>query len=251
MSNLSKILLAQADYFRSTDNYIMKEAIDISIDDPSASEEILEVAASACNDMAEYLEKSADAISESEAPDGELTLNRLEEIAVLASEFDKSDDPLLKKQASVLDEILLTIGAPSNAYSNAKRAQDDEIDKIRNKIREKERDPYKFVKEEHDKQNDVEKIKSAIKNVVKQYRPQEAALSTRTCPDHPGAQIMRVGEDTYQCELDKGIYNYVAGFTTMKGNKVPGADVSGQTSSLFDRSNEVTSFDTRESKLNS
>ena len=90
----------------------------------------------------------------------------------------------------------------------------------------------------------------AIDNSIKEYRPLEAPLSTRTCPDHPGAQIARVGEDTYQCSLDKKVYNYKGGFTTMKGNVIPGGDVSAQTQALGDRAIEHMSFDTRESKLN-
>ena len=249
MSDLSKILLAQAKYFRGTENYIIKEALDVYVE--NEEDEVIELAVNACNDIAEYLEKTADALSVTNDVNEGLTEEKLEEIAILANEFDKSGDPLLQKQASVIDEILLTVGAPSGAFANAKRAQDDEIDKIRNKIREKEKNPYTFVKEEHDKQNNVDGARKAIDNAVKAYRPQEASLSTRTCPDHPGAQTMRVGVDTYQCELDKGIYNYTTGFTTMKGNKVPGSDVSGQTSSMFDRPNEITSFDTREAKLNS
>jgi hypothetical protein len=62
--------------------------------------------------------------------------------------------------------------------------------------------------------------------------------------------MARIGEATYQCSLDKQVYNYQGGFKTMKGSTVPGGDVSGQTQALNDRPQEHMSFDTRESKLN-
>lgn len=182
----------------------------------------------------------------------ELTLENLEEMAILATEFDKSGDPLLQKQASVLDEILLTIGASKNQVAQAKKAQDLEVSKIKAKQAEKEEfDPYRRAKLEHDKQNRVEEAKKDIQNKVKEYRPNEAALQTRTCPDHPGAQMARTGENMFQCSLDKKVYNYQSGYTTMKGNRVPGGDVANQTQSLNNIPNEFTSFDNRESKLNS
>ena len=176
--------------------------------------------------------------------------NVLEDLVVLATEFDKSGDPYLQKQASVLDEILRTIGSSREAVANAKKAYDEEIERIREKAKKDVPDPYTMVKAEHDKQNGVEEAKKAIDAAVKEYKPLEAPLSTRTCPDHPGAQLGRIAENTYQCSLDKGIYNFQSGFTSMKGNKIPGGDVSSQTQALHDRPNEFTSFDTRESKLN-
>ncbi len=192
---------------------------------------------------------------------GEYTLDKyslissksLEEMTILASEFDKSGDPLLQKQAAVLDEILLTIGANKKTVSEAKSAQDLEVAKIkaaRDESEPKSKDPYTMVKAEHDKQNRVEEARKMIADKVKEYRPLEAPLMTRTCPDHPGAQMSRIAEGTFQCSLDKGIYNYQSGFTTMKGNRIPGGDVSNQTQALHDRPNEFTSFDSRESKLN-
>lgn len=185
------------------------------------------------------------------ADDGALTPEALDEMAVLASEFDASGDPLLMKQAALLDEILLTIGAPHGVVAAAKRAQDNEVAKIKNKNKTETVDLYKFVKEEHDKQNRVVEAVKAINDKVKEYRPLEAAMSTRSCPDHPGAQLGRIGENIYQCSMDKGVYDFQAGFTTMKGNKVPGGDVSTQTQALEEQPNEMMSFDSRESRLNS
>ncbi|TXG77351.1 hypothetical protein E6Q11_02930 [Candidatus Dojkabacteria bacterium] len=180
-----------------------------------------------------------------------VTPESLAEMVAIASEFDKSGDPLLMKQAAVLDEILLTIGAQRAAVAAAKRAQDEEIARLKAEAAKEEnkKDPYTVAKKFHDKDNHVAEAQEAI-NKIKEYRPMEAPLNTRTCPDHPGAQMARIAEGTYQCSLDKGIYNYENGYTTMKGNKIPGGDVSNQTQSLYDRPNEFTSFETRESKLN-
>lgn len=185
--------------------------------------------------------------------DALVTPESLAEMAAIAAEFDKSGDPLLMKQAAVLDEILLTIGAQKAAAAAARRAQDEEIARLKALAADKEdggkKDPYTVAKKFHDKDNHVAEAQAAI-DKVKEYRPMEAPLNTRTCPDHPGAQMARIAEHTYQCSLDKGIYNYESGYTTMKGNKIPGGDVSNQTQALYDRPNEFTSFETRESKLN-
>lgn len=178
-----------------------------------------------------------------------ITINNLQAMAILASEFDKSDDPLLMKQAALLDEILLTIGAQKTAVMAARRAQDEEISRLKALAETKEKDPYTLSKEVHDKSNNVVEAQKAI-DKIKEYRPMEAPLNTRTCPDHPGAQMARIAEHTYQCSLDKSVYNYDTGYTTMKGNNVPGGNVSNQTQSLHDRPNEFTSFETRENKLN-
>lgn len=179
-----------------------------------------------------------------------VTPESLAEMVAIASEFDKTNDPLLMKQAAVLDEILLTIGAHKETVAAIRRSQDEEIARLKSEAAEsKEKDPYTLAKKVHDKSNHVAEGQAAIQK-IKDYRPMEAPLNTRTCPDHPGAQMARVAEGTWQCSLDKGIYNYENGYTTMKGNKIPGGDVSNQTQALYDRPNEFTSFETRESKLN-
>lgn len=180
----------------------------------------------------------------------ELTPEKLASLATLASELDKTGDPVLVRQASVLDEILLTIGASKSQVAALKAAQDEEIKKIKAQAESKLEDPYVIAKQLLDKYNNIDEAKKAL-NGIKTYRPMEAPLNTRTCPDHPGAQMSRVSEGTYQCSLDKGIYNYYGGYTTLNGNHVPGGTVSNQTQSLFDRPNEFTSFETREGKLNS
>lgn len=181
----------------------------------------------------------------------ELSVSSLEEMAAIAEEFDKSGDPLLVRQASVLDQILLTLAAPKNAKEVFKLSEDKEIERLRAKYHQEDMARvYKRPKEELDKDIKVADAVKAINDSIKEYRPLEAPLSTRTCPDHPGAQVCRIGDSTYQCEMDGKIYNYNEGFTTMKGNKVPGGEISNQTLGLNDQPKGHMGFDTRESKLN-
>lgn len=208
--------------------------------------EALTVASTALNDAVDVLNGVT-----SEWDDEEFTEETLGEIAALASKFDSSGNSLLMKQASVLDQILLTIAAPKGAKEEFLKTQDAEIEKLRAKFREESlHSCYSKAKEESDKDIKVAEMAKAIDKGVKEYRPMEAPLSTRTCPDHPGAQVMRIADSVYQCDLDKQIYNYQSGFTTMRGNQVPGGDVSGQTQSANDREVARTIFDTRESRLN-
>lgn len=202
---------------------------------------------SACKTITDF-KKSSDIGSVEDQAESLVTPESLTDIATIASEFDKTGDPVFMKQAAVLDEILLTIGAHKKVVAAIRRAQDEEITRLKAEAAES-KDPYTLSKKVHDKSNNVAEAQAAIQK-IKEYRPMEAPLNTRTCPDHPGAQMARVAESTWQCSLDKGIYNYENGYTTMKGNKVPGGDVSNQTQALHDRPNEFTSFETRESKLN-
>lgn len=180
----------------------------------------------------------------------ELDEESLDEMAQLAEAFVQSGDELLQKQASVIDQILLTIGTPQGAVAKVKAAQDEEIAKIREKYNGIARDKaYKEPKEKLDKINRAADSIKSIEENIKTYRPQEYPLLTRHCPDHPGTGLARVAEATYQCPLDKAIYNYQQGFTLMNGDKVPGGDVVGQTS-IGDKVNMDNIFDTRESKIN-
>lgn len=204
-------------------------------------------------DTVGHLASAIKQLQELKPQPSQLTPERIAEMGALASEFEKTGDPVLMKQAELIDEILLTIGTPQGAFATAKQAQDIEVSRIKERNKrddDKSRNPYTMVKAELDKQNNVEETRKMIAEKVKDYRPMEAPLNTRSCPDHPGAQMSRVAEHVFQCALDKAIYNYETGYTTMKGNKVPGGDVANQTQALFDRPNEFTSFDTRESKLN-
>lgn len=181
---------------------------------------------------------------------GKLEEKDIDEIAALAEEFDKSGDEYLQKQASVLDQILINFNQLSGI--KAKEAQDKEIEKIREKYRsealeEKYKEPSETLERDIQAANTVK----AIDKQVKDFRPLENTLSSRTCPDHPGAQISRVGDDIYQCSMDGKIYNWKEGFTTNNGNKIPGTSINEQTRALGDRALEQMSFSTRENVLDS
>jgi hypothetical protein len=191
-----------------------------------------------------------------------LFANKYEELAEFATALDMSGDEELQKkaawidefltlEASVMEQLLINKGVAKTHDQVAKEAQEEEIARLRKEHREKSLErPYKTPAEEHERDIKAAEAAKAIKDSIKEYRPMETALSTRYCPDHPGTSVIRVADDTYQCPLDKGIYNYREGFTTMKGSKVPGTDVHHQTQALGDRRLEPTHFDTRETRLN-
>lgn len=164
----------------------------------------------------------------------------LDEIAKLAGVFDKSEDEKLHKVASVMDELLLTIAVDPDWSKSFKAAQKKQIDDLKRK--------YQDVKESLDKVLAVEDTKKAITD-SKYYevkRPLEAPLSQRACPDHQ-TPMSRVGEDTFQCPLDKKIYNWREGFTTEKGAKIPGGGVEEQTK--INTHQPHTIFDNREDRM--
>lgn len=233
---ISEMLIAIASWLESPDNEAMLIA--------EYDDDCLNIVASSCVEAAALLKITAEAVDSIEPPEeSNLTPESIDELAHIANAFDASGDPALMKQASVIDELLLTIASPPNALAMAKLSEDNRIDELKKKYN----DPSESLRESN-KTADSEK---AIKNspMTKEYRIMEAPLSTRTCPDHPGSQIARVGEHMWQCELDKKIYNYDSGFTLNNGSKVPGGDVSNQTKGLNESSHTI--FDTREQRLGS
>lgn len=183
------------------------------------------------------------------ATDQELNENQMNAIAHVATDFEESQDPVLVKQASVLDELLLTLSAPKDYISNYKKAEQDEIDKLiaKNRAASSEK-VYKDVKKSLDEQN---KVADTAKQVdkMKQYRPLEASLSTRYCPEHPGFPVQFIGNNMSKCSVDGKVYNWTTGFDTMKGNKVPGGGVEYQTPDYGATQDGQMMFDTRDSLM--
>lgn len=205
-----------------------------------ADEKCMQVVAESCILAAELLKKAADEVNILEPPaESTITPESIEETAALAAALDATNDPQLKKMASVLDELLLTIAAPP--LSERKAATNDRAEELHKK--------YHGVREQLHEYNKIGISEKAIEksNFTKDYRILEAPLSTRYCPDHPGAQIARVGEHVYQCELDKKTYNFETGFELSNGSKVPGGDVAQQTQGLEIPFHAI--FDTREGRL--
>ncbi len=193
---------------------------------------------------AALLKTAAEEVQEVEPlPDSLITSDSIQDIANLAAALDSSGDPDLKKQASVLDELLLSIAAPPNASETIKKLQDNRLEELQKK--------YQKSQETLEKSNKIADAEEAIdkSDALKKNDIQNQGLSSRYCPDHSGVQIARIGEHQWQCELDKKIYNYETGFSLYNGVKVPGGDVAMQTD--FEYPNDQSMFDTREGRLGS
>jgi hypothetical protein len=229
---ISEMLSAIASWLESPNN----EAVLLA----EYHEGSMKVVAESCVLAAALLKNAAEQVSEMEPPEeSKITPQAIEEIAALAAAFDASGDPALKKQASVLDELLLSIAAPPV------EGRKDLLDARTEELKKKYENPRKEL---HDTNKIGESEKAIDKSqMTKQYDILEAPLSTRYCPDHPGVQIARVGEHMWQCELDKKSYNFETGFELNNGAKVPGGDVAQQTQGLNVPYHAI--FDTREGRL--
>jgi hypothetical protein len=228
---LSEKLLIVARWLESSENDLLLKSEDNS--------EMLELVANALVAASEALYKCAEDVAEIEP--AAITDEKLDEMAALAEAFDESEDPFLVKQASVIDAILETYGANKNALAEFKMLENDRIEQLKKK--------YKGTKEKLDENiKAADAVKDIEKSeVYKTYRPLEAPLSARTCPDHSGAPLIRIGETVWECSLDHRNYDFSAGFTTLNGNRVAGGSVSEQTSLTNDVSHAI--FDTREQRL--
>src|SRR6266852_3365074 len=98
------------------------------------NEECMKVVAESCVLAAALLKQAADEVDCLEPVEpSKITPESIEEIAALAAALDSSDDPKLKKQASVLDELLLTIASPPGALAEKRAADDYRIEELRKK----------------------------------------------------------------------------------------------------------------------
>lgn len=193
----------------------------------------------AANNLEAMAVKSASDMSEED----------IESIAAIATAYEASDDEELRKQADVLDQLLLNFGQQGELH-RAKKANEEEIARLREKYKNVgHENAYEKVSKEQLEERKAEEATKAIKDQVKHRRPLEASLRTRYCPDHPGAGLIRIGEDIFQCSLDKQIFNYQEGYKTLAGEVVPGGTVADQTGRLGDRRLEQTNFSTREGVL--
>lgn len=234
---ISEMLNAMAAWLESPTN----EALLLA----EENEDCMKVVAESCVLAAALLKKAADEVDGLEPADpSKITPESIEEIAALAAALDSSDDLQLKKQASVLDELLLTIASPPGALANRKAADDYRIEELRKKYQDSR-------KQLHAEQGNAETLKAIDKSgLIKEYKILEAPLSSRYCPDHPGTQISRIGEHFWQCELDKKTYNFETGFELQNGDKVPGGDVALQTSNSVSAPFQ-SMFDDRAGRLGS
>lgn len=199
------------------------------------------------SDMGKYSESISNILEVIGRKDSDLAVD-LENTANLAEAFDNSGDESLGKLASVLDEILLTIGAPKGENYNFKAAEEAELDKLRSKYRADSSKFYGVGKERTDKIAD--EANKVVEQKVKQYKPNEHALSTRYCPEHFGTSVIRIADSTWQCPLDKKIYNYESGFKLEDGSQVPPGSVSQQNQNMADNVEQHLNFSTRSEILN-
>lgn len=146
----------------------------------------------------------------------------VDNLALLAESLAESKDPEVLKMAASLDRSLIALSQKtSDLYQ-------ENNDYYRNSI-------------------GAEKSIKAIKDKVKDYRPNEAPLKTRSCPEHPGNGLIRVSDNEYQCSLDKKIFDFKNGYTLAGSGKVPGGDVALQ-SHVNDNRPNTMDFTTRESR---
>lgn len=226
-----------------------KNSDDILVSASAKGPEALEKVATAIAAASTLLEGVADDMDHN--AEFNITAQQLDEIVALATAFDQSNDPLLKKQASVLDELLLSIAAPKNAARESRKVTDDEINRLREKRRSsRSEEAYEEPREAHADMNNAKEQAKAVAQQVKRYRPLEAPLQTRYPPDRPGGQMTRITDHVYQDIVTGIVYDFKAGYTTQKGNEVPGTSVENQTRQFGDARNQSTSlFETRQSLM--
>lgn len=226
-----------------------KSSDDLLVDASTKGPEAFEKVATAIAAASTLLEGVADDMDRN--AEFSITAQQLDEIVALATAFDQSSDPLLKKQASVLDELLLSIAAPKNAARESRKVTDDEINRLREKRRSSCREEnYEDPRKAHADMNNAKEQAKAVAQQVKRYRPLEAPLQTRYPPDRPGGQMTRITDHVYQDIVTGIVYDFKAGYTTQKGNEVPGTSVENQTRQLGDSRNQSTSlFETRQSLM--
>lgn len=232
---ISEMLKAMASWLESPNN----EAILLAEYD----EDCLKIVAESCVQAAASLKLAAEQVDsvEPETP-STITPESIEELAEVAAAFDASGDENLKKQASVIDELLLSIAAPPHAYAERKDLLDQRLVELKKKYEE----PTIELK----KSNLIGESEKAIakSKMTESVKIHEQPLSTRYCPDHAGQSTYRIAEHTVRCPLDGKVYSFENGYTLENGIKVPGGDVALQTPhSLNEVSHAI--FDSREGRL--
>lgn len=180
--------------------------------------------------------------------------DNLEILYALASAFDASGDAGLEKEAEIIDDYLLSLAYPMSVLSALNQVYDKELEELRDTGRRKGIENLynlndQFSSDSFNKKNIAKSVDKALTPVRnKKFRPLEAPLSTRYSPDHAGVQAVRISDGVYQDPITGKVYNYSEGYTTDKGNVIPGTSVSNQTSSDL-RNNLESTFSTREGVL--
>lgn len=191
---------------------------------------------------------------EVDEPDEEVLEESLDDAVDLIDKLDASSDPEMKKVASVFDELLLTVCSDKKKLQMLKEAKEDELNKLRDKCRlERIKELYPKENEQNEKLINAKEVAKKVEEVIEKkvhYRPMQHALSTRYSPDMPGENLVRIGDNVWQCPLTKKIYNYEAGYTTDDGDVVPGTSITNQTDQLSYNAPQQTLFNSRQESLN-
>ena len=236
---IAELLIAIAEDLESSEN----EALLLSEYD----ENCLNVVASSLVKAAAILKKAANEVEAIEpAPESALTPEGLDEIAEFATALDESGDPMLKKQAALIDELLLTVAAPPNYVREKKAEEDARIETLRAKYQGN----AETLKEEN---KTAQQQKDVAKSEYLETMPIHGhGLSQRGCPDHPGVGTYKLegSDQTYVCSLDHKHYDFANGYKLMSGENVPGGSVSAQTGTGDERFYQPM-FDSREGRLQS
>ena len=95
----------------------------------------------------------------------------------------------IKKQASVIDELIYSFVTNSDDVRTAKKAEAMKIEKLKALYNQKNSFDAK-------KESIAKEVKDSPK--MKEYRSLEAPLSTRYCPDHPGTSVIRIEDHVWQ-----------------------------------------------------
>lgn len=230
---VSELLNAFASWLESPDN----EALLLSEYD----DKCLQIVAEACVKASEILKEAGSKTDEIEPKESYITPENIDNLAKIASEFDLSGDIELKKQASLIDELLLTISASKDFIKIKQAENDNRLEDLKKK--------YEDTKKELDKLNKREKSEKAIEDsdYLKNPNVNDFPLKSRYCPDHPGVSVIRLSDTSVQCSLDKKVYDYEAGFTLQDGKKVPGTSVQNQ--SKLDHFQQASLFNSRDERL--
>lgn len=231
---ISEMLISIANWLENPNN----EAILLSEYDDNC----LKIVSNSCIEAAQLLKTAAEKVEEVEPPaPSNLTPESIEELASIATAFDASNDPNLKKQASVIDELLLSIAAPEDAIKKQKSYLDQRIEDLKYKYNH----PRESLAEDMKSEATVKAIEDS--DMIKEYRVMQAPLNTRYDPDHAGVLLNRIGDGIWQSEMTKKIYDFKEGFKLNNGMIVPGSSVSEQTQ--VDPREFHSVFDTREERL--
>jgi hypothetical protein len=210
--------------------------------DADGNDEALRAVATALTIASDALNETAEYVAAREPEEAQFSAEKLEEIAATAAALDAEG---LCKEAAVLDDILLTIGAPKGFGFSFKKAEEDRISELKKKYQ----DNAKKVNETQNKVgDDLKTLKDS--GVIDRPKHRDTTLSSRYCTSHPGVSLQRTGENQYRCPMDGAEINFELGYQTLSGTKIPPTSVANQSRVMEQGTNDVhTIFDTRSSRL--